>query len=176
MGGSTKGRKESCSWSWLNRRLSHLERPVYSPSIMALIFWSLLSNSIHPHTQRLMLSLIAHSSTFLSPSSGPGSASQKTYNWFLQSAHNPHLHSAYADVCIRQNTLRRRKQANQEIFRIANLPVTFFLTGSPLWLERSCASSSILFWTWIHRSTLSKKKRAVENIFHKNKRTRLVTR
>lgn len=126
MGGSTKGRKESCSWSWLNRRLSHLERPVYSPSIMALIFWSLLSNSIHPHTQRLMLSLIAHSSTFLSPSSGPGSASRKTYNWFLQSAHNPHLHSAYADVCIRQNTLRRRKQANQEIFRIANLPVTFF--------------------------------------------------
>lgn len=33
--------------------LSHLERPVYSPSIMALIFWSLLSNSIHPHTHRL---------------------------------------------------------------------------------------------------------------------------
>lgn len=38
MGGSMKGRKESCSWSWLNRGLSHLERPVYSPSIMALIF------------------------------------------------------------------------------------------------------------------------------------------
>lgn len=66
MGGSMKGRKESCSWSWLNRGLSHLERPVYSPSIMALIFWSLLSNSIHPHTQRLTLSPITHATTFVS--------------------------------------------------------------------------------------------------------------
>lgn len=37
MGGCMKGRKESCSWSWLNGGLSHLERPVYSPSIIALI-------------------------------------------------------------------------------------------------------------------------------------------
>lgn len=51
MGGSMKGRKEQCSWSVLNGALSHLERPVYSTSIMGLIFWSLLSNSTHPHTQ-----------------------------------------------------------------------------------------------------------------------------
>lgn len=63
MGGSMKGRKESCSWSGLNRGLSHLERPVYSPSIMALIFWSLLSNSIHPRTRRLTLSPITHGTT-----------------------------------------------------------------------------------------------------------------
>jgi len=82
MGGSMKGRKEPCSWSWLNRGLSHLERPVYSRSIMALIFWSLLSNSIQPHTQRLTLSPITHGW-------GPGSLSRLMNNARFPSPLNP---------------------------------------------------------------------------------------
>ena len=63
MGGSMKGRKESCSRSWLNRGLSHIEWPVYSSSIMALILWSLLSNPVHPHTPRLTRSAIPQGTT-----------------------------------------------------------------------------------------------------------------
>lgn len=88
MGGSMKGRKESCSWSLLNRGLSHLERPVYSPSIMALIFWSLLSNSIHPHTQRLTLSPITHATTFLSPK-GPQVSVSNDVEWCASFPLNP---------------------------------------------------------------------------------------
>lgn len=56
VGGSIKGIKKQCSWSLLNGALSHLERPVYSKSIMGLIFWSLWSHSTHPHTHRFTLS------------------------------------------------------------------------------------------------------------------------
>lgn len=56
VGGSIKGIKKQCSWSLLNGALSHLERPVYSKSIMGLIFWSLWSHSSHPHNHRFTLS------------------------------------------------------------------------------------------------------------------------